>query len=161
VTGGTGPVAALDQELAFRIAFVAGLALAVVGWVDVAFIWYPPRWASVDWEFGSVSGTFDALPLSTIGLTLMAMSAVARGRTVAARVLAALMLFLAVAMVVFVVVLLLDVPVVLRALQEQVRPVMKRSVTKTLAIAASYLVLYTVTGVWLIRRARPQRGGVR
>jgi len=41
--------------------FLLGLAVAAVGLLDVALLFFPPQWASLDWEFGTVSGAVDAL----------------------------------------------------------------------------------------------------
>jgi hypothetical protein len=149
----------LDGTAGWWVAFVAGLGLTLVGWLNVAFVWYPPRWANVDWEFGSIRTTFEGLPLSTIGLMAMTASVVARGRRVPVRLMAALLLVLALVWTVFAVIFVLDVPVVFRAVRPEVRPALKQAVIQTGLMAATYVVLYLIIGVWAFRRARASAKG--
>jgi len=141
------------------VAFVAGLALTLVGWLNVAFVWYPPRWANVDWEFGSIRATFEGLPLSTIGLMAMTAAVAVRGRRVSLRLMAALLVFLALVWTVFGAIFMLDVPVVFRAVNPDVRPALKQVVAQTSLMAATYVALYLITGVWAFRRARASAKG--
>jgi len=155
-------VSAPDFATVWRVALLAGIVLAFVGLVDIAFVWYPPRWANVDWEFGSVSTTFDALPLPTIGLVSVLVAAASRGRRLPMRLMGALILFLALVLVVFAVVYVLDAPVVVQAVDPQARATVKRAMMKTGLMAAAYIVLYIVLGVWALRRVRASaKGAVR
>lgn len=48
-----------------------GAAFAVVGLVDLALLWRPLALGNPVWEFGTVSGTFDNVPIGALGLTLL------------------------------------------------------------------------------------------
>ena len=133
---------------------VLGVALAIVGFTDVALLFYPGRWASVDWEFGTVSAAFEGLPLGTIGLGLACAAAVARGRRFAMGVLAVVQLVLSLVLVLMLLVFLLDLPVVVRAVDPAMRPTLLKSLVKTGSMAVVYVVLYLAFGIWVVRRIR-------
>lgn len=59
----------------WRFIVGSGLILGLIGWIDVLLLWYPFRLGDAEWEFGTVSATFDALPLATIGLVAVAVAA--------------------------------------------------------------------------------------
>lgn len=64
---------------AFRVAGVIGAVIALVGFTDLAFAWFPFEWGNLEWEFGTSSRTFDGLPLVTIGIGALAASAIGLG----------------------------------------------------------------------------------
>lgn len=68
----------------------SGLVLAFIGWVDVLLLWYPTRFGDAEWEFGTASATFDALPLATIGLIALAVAVRISGGAGARRAVAGL-----------------------------------------------------------------------
>ncbi len=139
---------------AWAMLMVLGLALTVVGFTDVGLLFFPGRWASVDWEFGTVSAAFEGLPLGTIGLGLMCAAAAARGRRMAMGVLAVIQLVLSLVLILMLLVFLLDVPVVVRAVDPAMRPTVMKSLVKTGAMALVYVVLYLTFGIWVVRRMR-------
>lgn len=49
-----------------------GTAFALVGLVDLTLLWIPTRFQSVAWEFATIGRTFDGLPLTVLGLGLVA-----------------------------------------------------------------------------------------
>ena len=51
---------------------IVGGAFAVVGIVDLALAWYPLGFGSASWEFGTLSRTFDNVPMSGLGVVLVA-----------------------------------------------------------------------------------------
>ena len=60
--------------------FVAiGSALAVVGLVDLALLWFPMQLGTAGWEFAAVSRTFTSAPMTMVGLVLIAFGLVRRG----------------------------------------------------------------------------------
>jgi hypothetical protein len=133
---------------------VLGLALTIIGFTDVGLLFFPSRWASVDWEFGTVSAAFEGLPLGTIGLGLMCAAAVARGRRRAMGVLAVVQLLLTLVLIAMLLIFLLDVPVVVRAVDPAMRPTLMKALVKTGSMAVVYVVLYLTFGIWVVRRIR-------
>ena len=49
-----------------------GAAFAIVGLVDLALLWFPLRFGSPAWEFGTLSRTFDSLPMTGLGMAFVA-----------------------------------------------------------------------------------------
>jgi hypothetical protein len=61
-----------------RLLVTLGGAIALYELVRVGLLWFPPQLGIAAWEFGTVTETFDVLPLLTIGATLMALGVVQR-----------------------------------------------------------------------------------
>jgi hypothetical protein len=130
--------------------------LTVAGWLDIALLWYPPRLGEADWEFGIIAQSLDAMPLPTMGLTLLAVAGLlhqGRGpRWLLVGIFALVTLWLAGCAVLFA----LDVPQALRAIERDARlgPGIKRVLLKTTVYFASYVAGHVAATVWLWRRAR-------
>jgi hypothetical protein len=91
--GGVGfaPVPIMDTEqsptLQYRdpsvtegnLFLALGTALAVVGAFDLALLWIPMQVGSAGWEFAAVSRTFTNVPMTMVGLVMMAFGLVRRG----------------------------------------------------------------------------------
>lgn len=139
---------------AWTMLLVLGVALAIIGFTDVALLFFPARWASADWEFGTVSAAFEGLPLLTIGLGLACAATVALGRRMAMGVLAVAQALLSLVLILMLLIFLLDVPVVVRAVDPAMRPTLMKSLVKTGSMAVVYVVLYLTLGIWVVRRMR-------
>jgi len=48
-----------------------GLAFLVVGGADFALTWYPMDFGNREWEFGTVTASFNGLPILVLGLGLL------------------------------------------------------------------------------------------
>ena len=59
-----------------------GVVLSIAGWTDVALSYWPSRFGYTELEFGTVAQTFDAMPLPTLGLGLLAIGVLARGGSI-------------------------------------------------------------------------------
>ncbi|MFV1988054.1 MAG: hypothetical protein ACC682_12295 [Gemmatimonadota bacterium] len=55
-----------------RMLLIAGCAFALVGFADMALLWLPANPGNVAWEYATVGRTLDSLPLSSLGLLLIA-----------------------------------------------------------------------------------------
>jgi hypothetical protein len=144
----------VGADAAWRFLIWVGLSLAMVGWADVALSWYPPRWASLEWELGTISNTFDALPLGTLGLAMVAAGLVARAHVWAARVEAIVVALITVLLVAMLIVFALDVPPALRIVNPAVRSALKKSLVKTGLIAVLYIITYVAMTRWLWKASR-------
>lgn len=122
-----------------------GIALALVGWIDWALLWFPLQFGTVEWEFGTISSSFDALPLATIGTAAIVIAALAGAWRRTLLVIGVLSMLAAVSFVLVFGIYLLDVPVLLQGAVEAVRGVMMKAIIKT----SSYALLYTATYAWL------------
>ncbi len=143
-----------------------GFVLAVAGWVDVGLFYYPSQFGSPEWEFGTIAQTFDAIPLATLGMVLLALGVRARGASVAvSRIVAVVLGIVAVLCLAALVLFVLDVPLALKAMQRAatqanaqraavVSSGLKRGILKVVVFATGYAVAYGWMSVtmWRVRR---------
>jgi hypothetical protein len=57
-----------------------GLAFLVVGGSDFALVWFPLNFGNPEWEFGTVTQSFNGLPILLLGLGLLVAGADQVGR---------------------------------------------------------------------------------
>lgn len=129
----------------------SGIILGLIGWVDVLLLWYPIRFGDAEWEFGTVSATFDALPLATIGLVAVAVAARIASGPVVRKTVAG---FAIVAVGIFVVAYILFVLSFLQGwanIPEQASWMLVRAGAKASLYAFAYTVLYVWLAVMLLR----------
>ena len=148
-----------DSAAGWSYLFVLGMGLSVVGFIDVSLLFIPAYWASLEWEYGTVSGMFDAMPLLAIGIGMMTAASVANDWVWSRRLMVTVTLLLTVLLVVLSLVFALDVPAILRTAPDQgSKDVLKMSAVKTGLMALTYTVLYLALGVWTWRRLRVKKG---
>lgn len=151
------------------ILLAVGVVLTIAGLVDVGLFYWPLRFGDSEWEFGIIAQTFDAMPLPTIGLALVAIGLWARGgRALWCRLMAIVFLLVAVKLAVLSVIFLLDVPVALKALARlaataqqrgatpnpAVASGLHRAIAKAAVFAATYVIGYATIGVSMWRGVR-------
>jgi hypothetical protein len=150
------PAPLTEWERVRPLLAVTGAMLVVAGVVDIALLWYPPRFGEADWEFGTIAQSLDALPLPTVGLTLLAAGALLAGwRRVVWAVTAACALatlWLLASAIIF----LLDVPQALRVMENDPRmgPGLRRVLFKAAVFFVSYGVGFVLATLLMWRRAR-------
>lgn len=125
---------------------LAGVALAIAGFFDLFLAWFPLGIGNAEWEFGTVTGMLNGLPLPTVGLVLVLISARERGRVWVARVVGTVFAALAVAIILAGILYALDVPLALRAVQN---PLAKTGLIKAIIKAMGLVVVYTVVFFWI------------
>ena len=76
VRGGSEPA----PELGWYLLGGLGLAFAVVGGLDILLAWFPTNFGNSEWKFGTVTTTLASFPLFSMGLILLTVSGVGRGR---------------------------------------------------------------------------------
>ena len=141
----------------WRIVTALGAALTVVGWTDLALLWFPSNFGSPEWEFGTISGHFDGMPLGTLGLVTLCIAALGLGRRRTARVLAAILMTIAVTLLGIFALYLLNVPVALGGVPPQLVPTIQKAILKTTVFAVTYLALYGWLALYLWRNSRIAR----
>ena len=144
-----------DQAL-WLLCWIGGL-LALAGWMDVLLLWIPSNFGRPEWEFGTVSSTFDALPLGTIGVAILIAAAVARGWRRMILVGGVASLVMAVVLVAALVLFALDVPLAWKGVADAYRSALKKAMFKTAILGVIYITLYAVTGVVTLRRVTGAR----
>ena len=132
---------------------VGGLVLALVGWLDVALLWYPPQLGNANWEFGTIGQSMDAMALGTVGLLLVACGIRGRGGNRAwPRLFAILFFVLTVFCVACMGLFALNIGQMFRLVSDpSATPGLRRAIFKTLFNASVYAVGYLVAGVMLWR----------
>jgi hypothetical protein len=147
------------------ILIVAGVLLAIAGWVDVGLFYYPVRFGEAEWEFGIIAQTFDAMPLPTLGLVLLALGIRARSGSIAwsrgaAIIFAVVALLCLAALVLFA----LDIPLAFRAMHRAgaqatqqsalISSGLKRGMAKVILFSVCYATAYALLAfkMWRVPR---------
>lgn len=134
----------------WHIVLGAGIALAVIGWTDALLLWYPLDFGNLDWEFATLTGSFDALPLGTIGLIGMLVGTVAGARYRGIVLLSFAFGLLSALLALLFALYGLTILSVWTSIEEQFRSAISRAVVKTSVLAVTYILLYG----WLSWTAR-------
>jgi hypothetical protein len=135
-----------------------GAAIALIGWADVILLWFPPDPGSPEWELGSLSATFESLPLATLGFSALILglaAARARFRLLAAGIASWITTF---ALAGALALLLLNLPIALRMIAPELRVPMQIALAKSLGMAVIYVALYASLGWFALRRFRRSAG---
>jgi hypothetical protein len=134
-----------------------GAVFTVMGLADIALGWYPLGLGNSEWEFGTISGSLNALAIPTIGLYLMAASAIARGDRRAGRVIAVVLALGCITLLVLGVIYLTVIPLALKAVagNELTLLGMRKGIAKGLLLGIGYVFLLVVAAIrtWRVRSA--------
>lgn len=131
---------------AWKLLSWLGAIFAVLGVADIALGWYPAAFGNPEWEFGTISGSLNALTIPMMGLYLLVASAVARDDRRSRRVLGILMWLMAVGVVGLGLVYITVIPIAIKsvAANELVLLGMKKAIAKGLVLLIGYVVLLIV-----------------
>lgn len=144
----------LDTEATFAVLGWMGLAFLVVGGMDFLLVWYPPSFASREWQFAVVTRSFSSLPVPTMGLGLLIFASVKADRRWWAFLGAAASAVVALAVVVGVVLWGVNIPLALTQVPDQVATGMYRSIARTAVQAVAYPSLFVYLSLTGLRAAR-------
>jgi hypothetical protein len=126
-----------------------GVLLAVVGGVDIALTWVPLAFGNPEWEFGTLTATFDSLPVLTLGLGLVLAATYDTGAARVRRLIRILFGVIAVALIAAGVLYLTLLPMALRALSDPAVQIgLYRAIVKTAIQGVAYPTLY----LWIALR---------
>ncbi|MEQ1858198.1 MAG: hypothetical protein ABL963_17225 [Longimicrobiales bacterium] len=137
--------------------FAGGLCLAVVGWTDIALLWWPLDFGNAEWEFASVGAHVMGMPLGTLGLVLIAAGALGRGWRAATVGVAGASALVTLSLVGLGALYATVVPVALAGTPPELRTVLYKALIKTVVYVVSYLALYSWLAVYLFRAAKSRR----
>ncbi len=143
-----------SSDAGWRVVALSGVLLGLIGWLDILLMWVPPHFGRPEWEFGTVSATFDALPLATLGLALALAGVLAGGMRLRAQVLAWFTAAVLVILLAAVVLFLLNTPLAWKGIPPQNLGMLKKAIAKTLVLAVAYLVTYGLFGWLALKRLR-------
>jgi len=134
-----------------------GAALAAVGWVDLALLWYPIHFGTLEWEFGTASSLFDGLALGTVGLGALALGALGRDWRSLGRWLAIVCIVIAIALLAVYGLYWRDSALVQQYAPPESRPILRKAVLKATLFAAIYVALYAWLGSYLWVKTRASK----
>ena len=139
---------------AWRILGLLGGAFFVMSVIDLLLGWYPIRFGSPEWEFGTISQTVSAMSMPTLSLYLVLSSAIARERANIAKGAGIAMIVLAAVLLGLAFFYLTTLPLALRAVRtnDMASLNMKKAVLKWLILFVGYEVLLIVGALKGIRR---------
>lgn len=148
------PVKARSMDRAWSVAVVAGAVFAILGWTDVLLLWYPLRIGTPEWEFATISGTFDALPLATIGTLVLVAYLVMRGRQLTQRIAGGMLVGVSLAFVAAFILFALSFVTGIAAVGADTKWILYRAGIKTAVSALAYTTVYVVFARSLFRATR-------
>jgi hypothetical protein len=131
---------------AWKILSWLGATFAILGLADIALGWYPAAFGNTEWEFGTISGSLNALTIPMMGLYLLVASAAARDDRRSGRALSILLWLLAAGLVGLGLVYVTVIPIAIKAVagNELVLLGMKKAIVKGLTLLAGYGLLLVV-----------------
>jgi hypothetical protein len=140
-------------ELGWYLLGGLGLVFALVGGIDILLAWYPTNFGNIEWKFGTVTATLNSFPLFSMGLLLLTVSALARGRRWVIRTMFVVLLVVVVLILASAV---LYAPQVSSALDSVSDPTIKMGLKRAVTKTSVQLVAYPVILTWVALRALKQ-----
>jgi hypothetical protein len=139
---------------AWKVLGWLGLGFFILSSLDIFLGWYPVRFGTPEWEFGTVSGTVSGLSIPTLGLYLLLGSALARDRVRVARTVAIAFTLLAIGLVIMVILYLTNVPLALKsvATNDLAKLSMKKAILRCMLLFLGYEALYIAGAMKGFRR---------
>jgi hypothetical protein len=135
-----------------------GLVFVIVGGCTLVLSWYPTLIGNPQWEFGTVSSTYDNLPITALGLGLLLAAGVARGIRWWTRIAAVVFLLLALIVIGGLVLYATNIPLALRSVTDPLaRSGLKRAIVKSLLQGVMYGGVFCILGVSALRHSRALR----
>jgi hypothetical protein len=135
----------------------AGAVLSLIGLADVGLLWVPLNFESTDWQFGTFSGTFDALPLATIGLVVLTVGSIVARRRLLLVPLAIIFFAMAIFLISLLALHILNVLSVWTSVEPSLKTMLGRAVLKTSVQGVAYPLLFGWLG-WKAVRSAATRG---
>jgi hypothetical protein len=145
------------ERILARLATAGGAALALIGITDVALLWIPPRLGNAEWEFATISATFESLPLAALGFGLLAVGSIVKRGRVGLYLLAAVFAALTLLVVGSATLFALDVPLALKAAPAPMKSQLIQHFLKTGILALAYLFLFAYLTWISVANARTDR----
>jgi hypothetical protein len=131
-----------------------GAFYLVMSVIDIALGWYPVRFGTPEWEFGTVSATINGLAIPTLSLFLILCSAVARERTKVVKATSIVMICLAIFLAILFILYLTAVPLALKAVTSNaiIHQGMEKAIIKATILFLGYEALYILGAMNGLRR---------
>jgi hypothetical protein len=131
---------------------VVGWGLAIVGMIDVALVWFPTNFSSAEWEFGTITRTFNGLALATVGIGAVAACGIGMGSRWLLASVGVLATIATLAIIATGGLYALVAPVAIGGAPEQLRGSLMLAIGKTSAFALVYLAIYSFLAFYCFKR---------
>jgi hypothetical protein len=154
--GRRAPVQGSEQMSAWSTLGWVGLVFLVVGGADFVLVWFPPNFGTREWEFATVTQSFNGLPILLLGVGLLVVGSEQAERPwwlhLAGGVAAVLLLWVLVALGFWA----SNVGLALETVPPELRGGIEKAVAKTVIQAVAYpvLLVYLLRRVWIGRPGR-------
>lgn len=148
---------ARSGSVPWRLIGFAGLTFTLIGWTDVLLLGYPLRIGRPDWEFATVSGMFDALPLATIGMLLIVARFHVDGSRLARRLIGSALIVVVLGLCAAFILFGLSFATGIGAVDGDTQWLLVRAGIKTSVAASVYVILYILMALTLFRASRKDR----
>jgi hypothetical protein len=131
-----------------------GLGFFIMSFLDIAVGWYPVRFGTPEWEFGTISATTTGLAIPCLSLYLILGSAIALERPTVAKAAGIVMVVLALILPALAILYLTNVPLALRATaaNAMAHSGIKKAILKSLIYITGYEVLFVLGALKGLRR---------
>jgi len=147
----------VDPAQAWVLLGWVGFTFLIVGGSDFALTWYPMSFGNREWEFGTVTASFNGLPILVLGLGLLYGASLRYGR----RWWAVLTLIVSVVLMLWVVggavLWATNVPLALQAVPPELMVGIKKALVKTTIQSVTYPV---ILGFLAVRSFQAVRSGI-
>ena len=152
--GGSSAVMPWTWQAVARAGGWIGLTLLLAALIDSGLALVPMAFGNAEWETGTISSLMAGLPLVTIGLGGMWVSAACLTRRWLLATMGFVLLGAAASVLVLLLLFTLNVPTALHATQNEAHLVIQKLVLKTLVLGLTFSIAYIVMGVLSFRQAR-------
>ncbi len=148
----------VESTAVWKMIAPVGVAFMLVGLVDIALSWFPMRFGTPEWEFGTIGTTLNNLPLPTLGLMILAGWAAVTERRTPVRVFGVLMVVVGLVLAGLVVLYLLTLPPAWGAVtaveDTTLQVAAKKGIAKSLVQVVAYPAVYLLVGwnAWRLAR---------
>jgi hypothetical protein len=133
------------SEPEWSILGLVGASFIVLGAMDLVLVWYPQAFGTPEWEFSTVTATFNGLPVPVLGMTMLLASGVARRRPIITRGAAILLWTLALIVLAAFILYATTVPMAISRINN---PVVRTGLLKAIAKTSVQGVMYPIVFAW-------------
>lgn len=141
-------------ELGWTLLRILGFTFIVAGGVDLALLWYPSRMGTPEFEFATISSFVAGLPVVTMGLVALAISAAGTGQRGWQLAVAVVAILMVAALVVLAAIFATTIPLALRVAGLEVKTGIKKSIVRAAIQFAGYGIAYLALGWTLFKASR-------
>jgi hypothetical protein len=151
-----GPRRSEDSTRVWLVLGWIGLVFLTVGGADFALTWFPPSFGTPEWEFATVTQSFNGLPILLLGVGLLTAAAEQVDRRWWAHLGSGAALVLLLWVLAGFVLWALNIPLALQTVPDELALGLQKAVGKTLLQSLVYpaVLVYLLRGAWLVAKSR-------